>query len=88
MDSKVLKSYFPELCQLIIQKNIGYQDAKTKERLEIVKKEITQTVLHLSSNGIYPSRRTVENAMPYKGALRKRSIQNVWKALLATIYYN
>jgi len=85
VSTKALKSYFPELCQLIIQKNRDYQKKQAKERLEFAEREITQTILRLYSEGIYPSRRAIENAMPYKGALRRKNIQSVWKSLLSTL---
>lgn len=84
VDVKILKSYFPERCEVIIQKNKDYQNKQAEERLELAKLEITQTVSRLSSKGIYPSRRAVENAMPYKGALRRKNVQSVWKSLIAT----
>lgn len=86
VDVKVLKAYFPGLCELIIQQNKNYQNKQVQEKLELAKKEITQTVLHLYSDGIYPSRRAVENVMPYKGALRRKNIQEIWKSLLSTTY--
>ncbi|AIF53541.1 TniQ family protein [Pelosinus sp. UFO1] len=84
VDTKILKSYFPELCEVIIQKNRDYQRQQAEERLDLAKKKITQTVLRLYSIGIYPSRRAVENAMPYRAALRRKNIQSVWKALVST----
>lgn len=64
---------------MISKKYIDYIQARSHDRNEFVKKQVVNAVNILNRQGIYPSRRKVEELLKMPGVVKARAIQLVWK---------
>ncbi len=78
VNSKVLKSHFPAQCEKIRKQYQAGRIAAREKRFELKRNQLLTAIAALKEKGIYPSRRAIEETMPYKGALREAKLKMVW----------
>ncbi|SIS43461.1 TniQ family protein [Salimicrobium flavidum] len=81
-DRKLLYNHFPELSKEISDKYSEFLKNKTFQRRKVMKLQIENAYYALIKDGIYPSRRQIENKLKKPGLLREKPLQNYWKFLL------
>ena len=75
---QTLYSYFPELCQKISIKYIGYRNERSEKRVDKLVQEIYQIALELHSSGIEPTASRISNHLSKSGSiLQQEAIQAV-----------
>lgn len=81
-----LYCHFPELCKEIAElRRIRIQSEKC-ERIKENETTIIEAAMTLYNNGLYPTRRSVENLISPKLSLRRKSNYYAWKTALQNLY--
>lgn len=82
-DKRVLYSNFPDHCKQISKRYREYVATKSNHRIEMLKVEIDNAFISLTSQGIYPSARRMEQLVNKRGLLKEKVLQDHWKSLLS-----
>lgn len=82
-DKRVLYRNFPEHCKQISKRYKEFEVNRSNQRIENLKREINNAFISLTDQGIYPSRRKMEQKVNKKGLLKEKVLQDYWKSLLA-----
>ncbi|MGC7871818.1 hypothetical protein ACPUYX_09860 [Desulfosporosinus sp. SYSU MS00001] len=77
---KLLYRHFPKLCKAISQKHQLNLQACRKQRIEQGCLSVTEATHKLISQGIYPSRRRVEDILGFQ--LREKPLQETWRSII------
>lgn len=80
---KTLENYCMDECKAISKRYLEWKKADSVRQLEIQKEIIQKITKDLYQSGVYPSRREVEALAPWRSALRRKDMQEVWKLALA-----
>jgi hypothetical protein len=78
-DRKLLYKRNPILCKNIAKRHQTYISERAKERINVLQKKVIEAVTTLEKQGIYPSRRKVEEYIGLSGILKEKIIQKTWK---------
>lgn len=70
-DRRVLYRNFPEYCKMISQRYKSYTNEKANNRIKLLKKEVQVIFLLLLEDGIYPSKKEIENRLSKSSVLRE-----------------
>lgn len=81
-DRRVLYQKFPEYCKMISKRYKNMTKDKATERINILKKEVLVIFLLLIDDGIFPSRREIEQRLSKRSVFRERVLKEYWKNLL------
>jgi hypothetical protein len=81
-DRRVLYRNFPDLCKQISKQYNDYIKERSEQRIDRLKEQIKTAFNQLTSKGIYPSRRKIEEKVNKIGVLKERVLQDYWKVLL------
>ncbi|MFC0416993.1 TniQ family protein [Cytobacillus solani] len=81
-DKRVLYKNFPDYCKQISKKYNDFVKEKSRQRIEMLKEEIKKSFISLKNEGIYPSRRKIEEKVNKRGVLKEKILQEYWKYLL------
>lgn len=81
-DKRVLYRNFPDQCKQISARYREFVVNKSNQRIETIKEEINNAFLFLTKEGVYPSRRKMEQTVNKNGLLKEKVLQDYWKTLL------
>nr|WP_285289152.1 TniQ family protein [Bacillus sp. ISL-41] len=81
-DRRVLYRNFNEYCKQISQRYSDFIKEKSSQRIDLLKTEINIAFNTLLTDGVYPSRRKMEQVINKSGLLKERVLQDYWKTLL------
>lgn len=81
-DQRVLYNHFPDICKAIAHEHRLWIQKKRKTRIDASCKLVREATISLLDQGIYPSRRKVENILPPAISLRERGLKKTWKETL------
>ncbi len=82
VSKRMLYRNYRNLCVRISNRYKQYIEKKKTQRIIELKNKINETFKFLLKQGIYPSRRKMENSMNKPGVLKERELQIYWKDLL------
>jgi hypothetical protein len=82
-DKRVLYKNFPDLCKQLSKRYKEFVVNRSTQRIEMLKEEINKAFISLTNQGIYPSRRKMEQTVNKKGVLKEKVLQDYWKNLLS-----
>lgn len=82
LDKKVLYHHFPEDCQALAARYHAETMRNKQKRLIEMESLIKEAVKHLISQGIYPSRRKVEEYTGRDGLLREKDLFIIWQKII------
>jgi AraC-like DNA-binding protein len=80
--SSHLSRYFPELCQSISSSYRAYQAGRREQKFQERCEEVSQVMLHLHDQGLYPSEHRVRDLLKTPSILRLPEIHSAWKTKL------
>lgn len=86
-DKRVLYRNFPDLCKQISRKYYDYIKEKSELRIKRLKEQINLAFNELENEGLYPSRRKIEDKINKNGVLKEKVLQDYWKLLLVQSGY-
>lgn len=81
-DRRVLYRNFPDLCKQISKRYNYYINERSMQRIKSLKEQIKLAFNELRNEGIYPSRRKIEQKVNKIGVLKEKVLQDYWKVLL------
>lgn len=79
---KVFEYHFPELCKSISSRYLSYRGSYSNYIKEQRKIEVRKICESLAKQGVFPSRRKVEELASWKAALRNPELQKEWKRVV------
>jgi len=86
-DKRVLYRNFPDLCKQISRRYYDYIKEKSELRIKKLKEQIKLAFNELENEGLYPSRRKIEEKVNKIGVLKEKVLQDYWKFLLVQSGY-
>ncbi len=86
-DKRVLYRNFPDLCKQISRRYYDYIKEKSELRIKRLKEQINLAFNELKNEGLYPSRRKIEDKINKNGVLKEKVLQDYWKFLLVQSGY-
>src|SRR5690625_1051381 len=86
-DKRVLYRNFPDLCKQISRRYYDYTKEKSELRIKRLKEQIKLAFNELKCEGLYPSRRKIEEKINKNGVLKEKVLQDYWKFLLVQSGY-
>ncbi|PEX11646.1 hypothetical protein CN451_08225 [Priestia megaterium] len=78
-DRKVLYKHFPEECKKIVERFNRSCNSQAELRQDKISLQVKEAISKLKGEGIYPSRRKVEELLGKPGLLREQRIKQLWK---------
>src|SRR5699024_3282413 len=84
---RVLYRDLQDLCKQISRRYYDYGEERSELRIKRLKEQIKLAFNELKNEGLYPSRRKIEEKVNKIGVLKEKVLQDYWKLLLVQSGY-
>lgn len=87
-DHSFLRRHFPELCQMISDRNRAFRSKKREERKQAILDEIRDTTYCVHAQELYPSQERIRLRLTKPGSIREPGALSIWQAALQELGYD